>query len=422
MKKVSSKGKRSAKIFSAAMGDDRMRDISQGIMTYGKAALDTVFYEVGQLFVEAVMYMERDEIAGPDYRPVSPEISKGGTQPGSVFIGDRKVRINRPRVHGPDGEIPLPSYSRLKDRGAFSEELFARSLRGLAGRRYEETVVGLGDAFGVSRSTVSNHISEASAKALREFKDRDLTGIEPFSVFLDTIHRGGSAFTVGLAVDRQGQKHCLGFWEGATENHDVCEELFRDIERRGLKLHRMVIYVTDGGIGLIKALRDRFGKRFFHQRCTIHKSRNIQRHLPKKFRAEASTWFNRALKCVQFADAKRELSLMEQWLRRVNTSAADSLLEAMDELLTLHRLKVPEMLRGTLHSTNPIESMFSMVRDCEMNIKRFRTSAMRQRWLGGVFMHCEKAFKKVKGYASIPFVAKNMESEIAEMESKKKAA
>jgi hypothetical protein len=33
--------------------------------------------------------------------------------------------------------------------------------------------------------------------------------------------------------------------------------------------------------------------------------------------------------------------------------------------------------------------MFSTVRDCEMNIKRYRDSAMRQRWLEAVLLHCE---------------------------------
>jgi hypothetical protein len=34
-------------------------------------------------------------------------------------------------------------------------------------------------------------------------------------------------------------------------------------------------------------------------------------------------------------------------------------------------LKVPALLRKTLHSTNPIESVFSRVRSCEKNIKRY---------------------------------------------------
>ena len=73
-------------------------------------------------------------------------------------------------------------------------------------------------------------------------------------------------------------------------------------------------------------------------------------------------------------------------------------------MLTLHRLKVPALLRKSLHSTNPIESMFSMVRSCERNIKRYRNSKMRQRWLAAVLLHCEQRFRRVKGYASIDVV------------------
>jgi hypothetical protein len=67
---------------------------------------------------------------------------------------------------------------------------------------------------------------------------------------------------------------------------------------------------------------------------------------------------------------------MDVWLRTNNESAEDSLLEAFEELLTLHRLKVPVLLRKTLMSTNRIESMFSLVRHSERNIKRARGSTM----------------------------------------------
>ena len=48
--------------------------------------------------------------------------------------------------------------------------------------------------------------------------------------------------------------------------------------------------------------------------------------------------------------------------------------------------------------------MFSMVRSCERNIKRYRNSKMRQRWLAAVLLHCEQRFKRVQGYASIDVV------------------
>lgn len=408
-RKVTSKGKQAAKAFEGAMGNGRMGEIYLDVFKRGKVALDSVFSEMGQLLVESIMYMEREELAGPDYLPTSPSIIKGGTQAGSVYLGDRKVRVRHPRLQGPDGEIELTSYAQMKRRGAFSEELLEKSLRGLAGRRYDETIGDAAAAFGVARSTVSRHIVEATAKRLQEFKERDLSVIVPFAIMLDTIHRGGSAFIVALGIDVEGDKYPLGFWEGATENADICEELFGDMERRGLKLTHRVLFVVDGGKGIIKALRDRFGKKLLLQRCTIHKSRNIQRHLPKKYRAEAKAWFRRAIDCVQLNDAKRELNALEKWLRRINSSAAESLLEAMDDLVTIHRLKMPELLRKTLHSTNAIESMFSTVRDCEMNIKRFRGSAMRQRWLGTVLLHCEKGFKKVKGHKEIAAVLRIMD-------------
>ena len=46
------------------------------------------------------------------------------------------------------------------------------------------------------------------------------------------------------------------------------------------------------------------------------------------------------------------LQEFERWLRDINESAADSLLEALEEVLMLHKLKVPALLRQSLHSTN----------------------------------------------------------------------
>ena len=105
---------------------------------------------------------------------------------------------------------------------------------------------------------------------------------------------------------------------------------------------------------------------------------------------------------------------LEAWLRTKNESAADSLLEAFEELLTVHRLKVPALLRKTLLSTNPIESMFSLVRHSEQNIKRTRGSAMLKRWLGTVLLYCEQQFKRVKGFAGIAQVMATIEAEHAE--------
>lgn len=382
-------------------GQDVFADMLRSVIIQGKEAFDAYANNIGRLLAEAILLMEREEISGPDYRPNSPEIQKWASQPGSVFIGDRKVKVQQPRLRGPNGEIKLQSYQTLKGRGAFSEELLQKALSGLSGRRYQDVVSDTAEVFGVSPSSVSRHIVEATAKQLKEFLERSLEDIDLIAIFLDTIHRGDAAFTVAIGLKINGDKVPLGFWEGATENSDVCKELFADLESRGLKLTNKILYITDGGTGIIKALKDKFGKKLAHQRCTIHKDRNIQKHLPKRYRKSAHFRFQKAMSMNSYEDAKAELESLEEWLRSINASAANSLLEAMEEILTLHRLNVPEVLRKTLRSTNAIESMFSNVRHCEKNIKRYRSSKMSQRWLGSVLLHCEKGFKRVKGYRDL---------------------
>ena len=118
----------------------------------------------------------------------------------------------------------------------------------MSARKYEETVTAAGKAFGVTPSSVSRHLVEATAKQLKQFQERSLEEFPLFAMYLDTVHRGGQAFVVALGVDREGKKLPLGFWEGATENHEICEELLEELERRGLKSKR-ILWVTDGGGG-----------------------------------------------------------------------------------------------------------------------------------------------------------------------------
>jgi transposase-like protein len=421
--RVNTRKRRNARrIFEQMYGRQELIDRMYQIISQGKQGLDAFLLEVGRMMAETIMYIERGEISGPEYRPLSSEIKKWASQRGSIYLGDQKISVEHPRLRGKKREIALESYQKLKEPGAFSEELLCKILRGISAQRYQETVIEAAGAFGVSASSVSRHIVAVTTRKLKEFKELSLSDFRAFAVFIDTVHRAGQAFMVALGIDTEGRKQVLGFWEGATENQEMCQELFADMERRGLTISKKILWVTDGGKGIIKVLKDRFGKKLIHQRCTIHKDRNIQRHLAKRYRKEAHLRFRRALEQTSYSDAKQMLLSFERWLRGINESAADSLLEAIEEILTLHRLKVPALLRKTLHSTNPIESMFATVRDCEGNIKRYRGSRMAQRWLAAVCVHCEQGFKRVKGYKGIKAVVERIEAEQAEEGKLKTAA
>jgi len=280
MKETTTQRKKAIRGMQEAWGQEWIIDQMSQVFASGKQGFDIMLKEIGRMVAEAIMYIDREEVAGPDYHPVSPEVRKWASQGGAVYIGDQKIKAARPRLRGPKGEIALQSYQKLKAPDGFSEDLLTKILRGLSCQKYAETVVETAQAFGGSASAISQHLVAATAQQLREFKERMLSEFVPCAIFLDTIHRGGEAFIIALGLDTAGAKMALGFWQGATENHELCEELLAELERRGLTLSRKVIWVTDGGKGIIKTLKARFGKKLLHQRCTIHKPKSGSWTLP----------------------------------------------------------------------------------------------------------------------------------------------
>jgi putative transposase len=102
------------------------------------------------------------------------------------------------------------------------------------------------------------------------------------------------------------------------------------------------------------------------------------------------------------ADARRALDQIHAKLERINPSAARSLEEGMEETLTVHKLRMPEMLRKSLASTNVIESAFSVAEELCRRVKRWREGGHRERWAGSALLLAESKFRRVKGHKEIP--------------------
>lgn len=79
------------------------------VIRSGKQALDAVMLEMGRLVAESVMLIEREEIIGPDYYPTDHAFQKWAHEEGSIFIGDQKVKVTRPRLrHVEQEEVDPP--------------------------------------------------------------------------------------------------------------------------------------------------------------------------------------------------------------------------------------------------------------------------------------------------------------------------
>jgi hypothetical protein len=107
MRRDTKQRKKATRSFQEAQGKDWWVDQMFKVMVGGKEALDSAMLEIGRTVAETIMYVERAEVAGPDYQPKSPEVRKWASQPGSVYIGDQKLRVEHPRLRGPNGEVPL---------------------------------------------------------------------------------------------------------------------------------------------------------------------------------------------------------------------------------------------------------------------------------------------------------------------------
>jgi putative transposase len=79
-------------------------------------------------------------------------------------------------------------------------------------------------------------------------------------------------------------------------------------------------------------------------------------------------------------DADKADRLLRNLARRLDQEApgvAASILEGLDEMLTVVRLKLPTPLRRSLACTNAIENMMGTVRRVSRNVKRWRNAVMR---------------------------------------------
>ena len=100
--------------------------------------------------------------------------------------------------------------------------------------------------------------------------------------------------------------------------------------------------------------------------------------------------------------ARTLLGATVKWLRQISPAAAASLEEGLEETLTVVRLGVPELLRKSLSTTNPIESAFSVAESVTRRVKRSRNGDIRRRWCVAGLMDAESRFNRIQGYKHLP--------------------
>jgi transposase-like protein len=345
---------------------------------------------------------ELEELTGPRYaREGGREgLVRWGRQAGSVYLLDQKVPVVVPRVRDVRRgvEVPFETYRGLQSPQGADRALFGRILGGLSCRNYERTSRLDAESFGLSSSTVSRRFIAASAAKLRELRERRLEGFDIVALFLDGKMFAGETMVLAVGITMEGEKKLLGFTQTTTENELACRELLQDLVDRGLEITHGLLCVVDGGKGLRKALSSVFGRKTPVQRCQWHKRENVLSHLPKSRQAAVRKRLQRAYEEPEYRKAKAKLLQIEKELRLQNESAANSLLEGLEETLTLQRLGLFRELSRSFKTTNVIESVQSGIGQVTDKVDNWKNSNQLHRWFGSALLDVEPRLRKVCGY------------------------
>ena len=104
------------------------------------------------------------------------------------------------------------------------------------------------------------------------------------------------------------------------------------------------------------------------------------------------------LRCRHADKAERLLRNLAQRLERDWSGVAGSILEGIDEILTITRLGLPKELRRSLACTNIIENVMSTVRRVCRNVKRWRSASMAMRWTAAAMQEAARGFRRLKAH------------------------
>ncbi len=371
-----------------------------------RMACDELIDVAGRATIQAVLDLSAQQIAGPRQQGKQRvgDVVWYGQQAGTVMLSDRKLAVKRPRLRkkgaGEGKEVEVPAYVAMQDQPRLGARMLDILMRGVSTRQYRGVIPEMADTVGVSKSSVSRQMIEASEAEVEVLLSRRLEELKLVIIYVDGMRFGDHVMIGAVGVDVDGHKHVLAIREGATENATVVKELLEDLVTRGVNPDYKRLFVIDGSKALRTAINAVFGNQHPVQRCRAHKLRNVMDHLPEDQKDQVKS----AMRAAWRLDAKGgmlRLKKLAEWLEREYPSAASSLMEGLEECFTINRLDVPVSLHRCLATTNIIESPHAGVRLRTRRVCRWRDGAMVKRWMASALLATEKNFRKIMGYRDL---------------------
>jgi transposase-like protein len=276
-------------------------------------------------------------------------------------FGTIRLRIARTRE-----KSFLPAGLRRFQRRAEEVSLLIREafLRGISTRQVGRVVATITGET-VSAQTVSK-LTRDLDEAVRQFHQAKLSDDYVY-LFLDGVSlrvrrptgRKQVQMLVAYGIRQDGSRHLLAFLRSQGEGEADWEALLQDLYRRGLQGRALQLILTDGCAGLAAAIRTVY-PRARHQRCWVHKMRNIL----EKARKCDSEEVKAGAQAIYLAESRAHAEaafrrFRARWQGRY-PGVVKRLGQDLPELLAFFAF--PRHLWRKLRTTNVIERCFVEVR------------------------------------------------------------
>jgi putative transposase len=276
-------------------------------------------------------------------------------------LGVLRLRIPRTRERS-----FLPRWiGRLERRAPEVAELIRQAfLRGISTRQVGRVVATLtGEA--VSAQTVSK-LTRVLDQAVQKFHHRPLPDDCAYLVLDGVWLKVRRAFgpqrvllLVAYGIRRNGRRELLAFTRAKSESQAGWEGLLNDLFRRGLHGAHLQLVITDGCAGLARALETVY-PRVRHQRCWVHKMRNILEKTKRRDEAQVKAEAQKIYLAANGLAARRAFERFRFHWRSRYPAMVRQLERDLPELL--HFFALPQHLWRKLRTTNVIERCFVEVR------------------------------------------------------------
>ncbi len=385
--------------------DDALRGVEQ--------SFERLCLTAGMEALSVMMEADVEASCGPRHGRVEQrQAHRWGRTRGRIGFHGGKVEVERPRVRGMDGrEVPVPSWQEAIGQDWLGRWAMNLMLINVSTRRFGRAVrlpegdVPSNPGSGVSKSAASRRFVALSSEKLDAFMTADLSQLDLLVIQIDGLHVSHDLVLVAaIGIDGEGGKHPLALVEGATENTATVQALLDNLIERGLDPSVARLFVVDGAKALSRAILATFGRQVAIQRCQIHKARNIMDRLPKTLQASARRVLRQAWELDDADRAEKMIRNLARRLEQDRPGIAASILEGLDEMLTVVRLKLPMPLRRSLACTNIAENMMGTIRRVTHNVKRWRNASMALRWVAAGMIEAAKGFRKLKAHKQLPLL------------------